>query len=211
MNELKKITKERFKNHLHYGKWYYIIAILAVVLLVNLAYTVTEPRFPKENTISIIMYVGNGNEDMELKWEKEMLALLGDDQREVDLILTIPTDISTQSVVIARIAANEDDIIAIDKQTMNTLALQDAFMPLDEMTDMHNIYDMYPDIDWTQYEMISEKQEDKQKHIYYIPIHMVDKFSQLEINTDVICIGILANGVNKESALSCLEYMVKSE
>jgi len=208
MRELLKITEKRIKNHLHYGKWYYIVAIIAVLVLVNLAYTITEPNYPKESTVVIMMYAGNADEEVIETWESEMLQLLPDDQREVELISTPPIDTTTQTVVVARIAAAEDDVLIVNSEDIAVYADQGAFLPLDEHMDLDKIFRMYPDVDWSQYKQRSESLDDKEEHIYWLPLNMVKGFEDLGLKGDNLGIGILSNSVNADNAALCIDYII---
>ena len=208
MKEFLKVTRQRVKNHMQYGKWYYIVGIIAAIIVVNLAYTLTNPRYPKENTISVMMYAGIGEEDVLDTWEDDMLKLISDDQRQVNVMSTVPVDVSTQTVIIARIAANEDDMMVTDIEDMQSYANGGAFLPLDEHMDLSTIYEMYPDVDWAQYAFKSEALEDKEEHVYWLPLYMVEGFEETGLITENLGIGILGNSVNVDNAVICLEYIL---
>ena len=208
MDNFLKITKKRLINHLQYSKLYYIGAIAIVLVVINLIYSATEPRYPKENTVNIMMYTGVADEDVLETWEKEMLALLPDDQREVNIVSTIPIDITTQSVVFARIAAKEDDILIIDKENINAYANQAAFLPLDEYMDIDLIYSKYPDVDWSEYWMKAEALQDDEAHIYWLPLGIVDGFSELGFSGETLGIAVLGNSLNIDNSITCVKYIM---
>ena len=206
MNKLYRITKQRIKNHIQYGKWHYIAAIIAVVVIINLAYTISTPRYPNENKVSIIIYATIANEEVLDEWEKAMLKLLAEDQRKVEMTATVPIDISTQGVVVARIAAKEDDILVMDIEHIKSYVNKGAFLPLDENMNLDKIINMYPDVDWGQYSAKIEESEDA--HIYWLPLCMVTGWGDLQMSGDDLGIAILSNSENVSNAVICLEYIL---
>lgn len=56
-----KITREKFKNHLHYGKNIYIALLLAAFFVGDILYTVTTYKAPNERNVQIEL-VGNYSE-----------------------------------------------------------------------------------------------------------------------------------------------------
>lgn len=56
-----KITRERWKLHMQYGKTVYIILILLGVGLGHIAYTMTEPQTPNANKVDIYIVSVNAN------------------------------------------------------------------------------------------------------------------------------------------------------
>lgn len=56
-----KLTREKFKNHLHYGRTMYISLILAAIFLGDILYTMTAYRTPNERNVQIEL-VGNYSE-----------------------------------------------------------------------------------------------------------------------------------------------------
>ena len=208
MNDLLKITKERLKNHLHYTKWYYFAAIAVVLIIVNVAYTISEPRCPGENKVNIMIYGGAAEEDATVKWENDMLGLLPDDQREVNILASISVDELTQPVVMARIAAREDDVIVMDTENIKSYAAAEAFLPLDEYMDLDKIFAMYPDIDRSEfYTKISASQEES-AHIYWLPLYAATGLEELNIYGENLGIAIAANSENPVNAAICAEYMM---
>jgi len=206
MKELLKITKDRLKNHLHYGKWYYIGAIVAAVLLVNIAYAVTEPYYPSESRVSIIMYGGIAEGSVVETWETQMLEILPDDQREVKIISSVNAEGSMDMVIVARVVASDDDIIILNKDGIENYASQGTFMPLDDLIGRDKIKELVGENDLTKYEMFVEGADKDQ--IYYLPLSHVEGFDEIGLSGENLCIAILLNSGNAENAAICFEYIM---
>lgn len=209
MEELLKITKHKVDNHMHYGKWYYVGAIVLVLIIVSVAYTATTPRYPKENTVSIVMYAGMGDEEVMDSWEMEMLENLPEDQREVEIVTSTVIEGSTETVMIARIAAGDDDVLIAEIETIEGYASQGAFLALDELVDFDKLSASYPSVDWSEYlcEAVDEKEDIE--HIYYLPLGMIEGFDDIGFPGEGLGISVLANSVNADNAITCIEYLLE--
>lgn len=206
MKELFKITKERLRNHLHYGKWYYIGAIVAAVVIINIALNVTKPDYPRESRVSIMIYGGVAEQSVVEKWESDMLNLLPENQREVEIVTTVNAEGSMEMIIVARTVASDDDIIILSSDAIENYASQGMFMPLDELITRDKIKELVKDDDLTKYEMFVEGAEKDQ--IYYLPLSQVEGFDEIGLYGDSLCIGVLLNSPNSENAAICLEYLM---
>lgn len=206
MKDLLKIKKDRLKNHLHYGKWYYIGAVILAAVLVNIVLAVTQPHYPAESRVSITIYSGVAEESVVEKWEKEMLELLPDDQREVDIVSTVNAEGSMDMVIVARVVASDDDIMILSADGIENYASQGTFMPLDDIVGREKIKELLGTDDLTEYEMFVEGAPGDQ--IYYLPLSHVEGFEEIGLYSDNLCIGILLNSGNAQNAAICLEYIM---
>jgi len=207
MNKKFSITKQRFLNHWHYGKWYYIAAVAVMLVAVNLLYSVTAPEYPAESRVSIMMYAGDVAEDKAALLEQEMLSILGDDQREVKVAASVNADSSMAEVVLARIIANQDDVLVINSDYIQTLAESGAFIPLDEHMNLEKIFSMYPDMDWNAYLMVCPEY-DEGEHYYWLPLGVSKGLEGIVDSKDYLGIAVLRSSKNPENALICFEYML---
>ncbi|MEX1378151.1 MAG: hypothetical protein AB1Z23_11860 [Eubacteriales bacterium] len=206
MKEIVKITKRRLKNHLLYNKWIYLAVIILIVIVVNFSYIVTRPELPKENRVNIIMYAGITDEDILSKWQDEMLVLLPDDQRAVNILARSSVNAETQSAMVVRFLAGEDDIIIIANSDVESLANQSAFLPLDEYMDMDKLTSKYSDLNIENYKMKIEGSDEE--HVYWLPLAFSEGFSEIGFPPDNLSIGIVSNSSNVENAVKCLEYLI---
>ncbi|MBN2879331.1 MAG: hypothetical protein JXN65_06830 [Clostridia bacterium] len=207
MNKTFSITKQRLLNHLHYGKWYYIASVAVMLVAVNLLYSVTAPEYPPESRVSVMMYAGDVAEDNAAMLEQEMLGILGDDQREVKVVTSIYADSTMPDVILARIIANQDDVLVLNSEYIQTLAENGAFIPLDEHMDLGKIFSMYPDIDWADYLMVCPEYEEGE-HYYWLPLGVSQGLTGIVDSKDYLGIAVLRSSKNPENALLCLEYML---
>jgi len=207
MKKIFSITKQRLLNHLHYGKWYYIASVTVMLVAVNLLYSVTAPEYPPESRVNVMMYAGDVAEEKSDLLEQEMLSVLGDDQREVNVVTSIYTDSTMAEVVLARIIAKQDDVLVINSEYIKTLAENGAFIPLDEHMDLDKIFSTYPDINWTDYLMVCPEYEEGE-HYYWLPLGVSEGLTEIVESKDYLGIAVLRSSKNPENALICLEYML---
>jgi len=208
MKDLLKITKARLSNHFHYSKWHYVVAIAAALVIVSIVLTMTEPRYPDENRISIIIYGATMDEAIAAEWEDEMLEFLSEDQREVEISSTVTVDELTQTVVMARIAAKEDNIVIMDIENISLYAASGAFLPLDEYMDLEGIFSMYPDVNWDEYYTRGIENEEQTSHIYWLPLYVVEGYEYIGASGDGAGIAVFSNSANISNALICVEYIM---
>lgn len=128
-----RVTKRRLLNHLHYSKWYYLLALAGSLLVFALLYDITEPKVPGNQKVQILVldYYLTGDTGA---WQEEILAHLPEDQREVRFV-TLAAGITNTSenleLIQARIVTRLDDIFLMDVETYKLLASTGAFLPLD--------------------------------------------------------------------------------
>lgn len=125
-----RVTGDRLKNHLHYGKWTYIMAVALAMAVWSFTFSATAPKTPGEYKLDI--YIIAYASDYET-WEDEILAQLPADQREVNFYMFSMSDAGTSAydVIAAWMSAHQGDIYIMSREVYLNLASQGAFIPLD--------------------------------------------------------------------------------
>ncbi len=150
---------------------------------------------PDENKVDIYMYCGYSvNADVET-WESEMLSLLPDNQREVNLIASVSAGAQMMEAIIARIAAHEGDMIALDYEQMSALMTNMAFTPLEDFVDIDAITAANPEINWEDYSAVDDEGNE---HIYMLPLDGVEGLYELGIEPKGNCIAVFFYSKNME-------------
>ncbi len=135
-----RCSKDRIKNHLHYGKWIYIgIAVLAF-LLVDLVYTMTEYRPDRYHRVDIQL-VGNSIFDDEALTAVAQKALEDvsptDENLEEVNILNIAysgdatTDIYGAQKYTVMLAEGSSAIYVVNREMLENLVAQGGALPLE--------------------------------------------------------------------------------
>ena len=133
-----KITREKFVNHMSYGKWVYVLIIVLVWFGVDLLYTVTEYHPPAERRVDI--YLMGNYVDIEPLKELEAKALaygqtFDETLEEVnfyDLVFTGEDDPYTPQKLMVLMAAHEGNVYFLNRDYTEQLVRQEVALPLDE-------------------------------------------------------------------------------
>lgn len=209
-----KITKDRLKNHFYYAKWLYVVAILGAVLVFSMVFSVTEPQVPKNLKIDINVIGATLNDAAKGIWQEDILEELSEDQQEVNIYaLALGADnstpgISVYEVLVARMAAKEDDILILPKEVYDGIATQGAFLNLDEYASKFE----YPE--GVDLEAIKVKLEediadgDTEPHMFGVPIDNLIGFADLGVNPIGRVAVIMVYTENKDNAFKALDFIM---
>ncbi len=136
-----KITWAEIKNHLHYGKWAYLLIALVAWFGFDLIYTMTEYRASAEHKVDFQLVQGGYMESEALSEVAARALKVGqayDGTLEEVQFLTVQysgdaqTDIYGAQVYTVRMQAREGDIWVVPRRLFDQLYEMDAFMRLDD-------------------------------------------------------------------------------
>lgn len=135
-----RITKERLKNHLHYGKWIYVLIAVAAFFLVDLVYTMTEYRPDRYHRVDVQL-VGNSimtDEALDAVALKAVEAVKPQDPRleEVNLYNIAysgdaSTDIYGAQKYAVMLAEGSSSIYFVNQALLEQMVAQGGALPLD--------------------------------------------------------------------------------
>lgn len=135
-----RITKERLKTHLHYGKWIYILIAAVAFFVVEMAYTMTEYRPDRYHRVDIQL-VGNAilrDEKLEAVAKNAAAAVSAQDPRlEAVNFYSIAysgdasSDIYGAQKYAVMLAAGEGGIYFINRTLLENMVAQGGALPLD--------------------------------------------------------------------------------
>jgi len=135
-----RITKERLKNHLHYGKWIYILIAVVAWFAVDLVYTMTEYRPDRYHRVDVQL-VGNSvmqDEALEEVALKAVQAVAPQDPRleEVNLYNIAYSGDATADMYGAQkyavmLAEGSSSIYFVNRALMEDMVNQGGALPLD--------------------------------------------------------------------------------
>ena len=139
-----RVTKEKLKNHLHYGKWIYILIAAAAFFVVEMAYTMTEYRPDKYHRVDVQL-VGNSilrEEQLEAVAQNAVAAVVPQDPKlEAVNIYNIAysgdatADIYGAQKYAVMLAAGEGGIYFINRPLLENMVAQGGALPLDAYVD----------------------------------------------------------------------------
>lgn len=140
-----RMDKAKFKNHLHYAKWFYILGIIAVIFICDIAFTTTRYRSPDEKAVMIQLVdsyadgeplngiaaslLASGKEFDETLETVEFYALAysGDAQNDY---------YGAQKFMVETMAG-ENDIFLVSKDILPSLILDSYCVPLETEEDLY--------------------------------------------------------------------------
>lgn len=135
-----RITKESLKNHLHYGKWIYILIAVVAWFAVDLVYQMTEYRPDKYHRVDVQL-VGNGvyaDAGLEALADKALTAVKPLDARleEVNIYNIAysgdaSSDIYGAQKYTVMLAAGEGSVYFINRTLLDSMVAQGGALPLD--------------------------------------------------------------------------------
>ncbi|NLJ41802.1 MAG: extracellular solute-binding protein [Clostridiales bacterium] len=205
-----KINKERLKNHIQYDWWKYIVAILATVLLWNLATTVLKPRIPDNKKIHIF-FVGEFVDEEKSEYLSNSILEDFPELLKVDIDF-IPLggpgglEYAGQQKLMVMLGSQTGDMFIMDKEDFNQIAQQGAFFPLDSFVNENK---GLLDIKDLESYRLSVQDGDGEAHYYGIPMDYLVLPFITEYNTSDKAMGITAYSKNLSTALDVLEWMMK--
>ena len=139
-----RVTKDKLKTHLHYGKWIYILIAAVAFFVVELTYTMTEYRPDKFHRVDIQL-VGNAtlrDEGLEALGKNAAAAVSAQDPKleavnfyNIAYSGDASTDIYGAQKYAVMLAAGEGAIYFINKPLLENMVAQGGALPLDAYVD----------------------------------------------------------------------------
>ncbi len=136
-----RITKPRLKNHLHYGKWIYVLIAIVAWFSVDLVYTMTEYRPDRYHRVDVQL-VGNAtmqDEGLEAMAKKIVAAVSPQDPKleEINFYNIAYSGDASSDVYGAQkyaviLAEGSSSIFFLDRAMTENMVTQGGAMPLDQ-------------------------------------------------------------------------------
>ncbi len=209
-----KFTKQRFKDHLYYSKWLYLIFISLAVLGFSLIFSITEPEVPKELKVDINVFAVVLEETEKIIWEEEILHSLSQDQQEVNINTLGFTGseeaslgISVFEIMTTKIVAKEDDIFIMPKDIYIAYAKKGVFIAMD---DIFPKYEFPEELDLQEYKVRLEEniETDGDSHLYCLPLDNVKGLNDLGIDPTDKVLVVLVYTENYDNVLKAVDYIM---
>ena len=135
-----KLTRQRWKDHMYYGKWIYIVLAIVAVFVTDLLYSTTEYRPPDERKVTVQFVSSSASmaETVEQTTEQILSAVLPMDEtleRVEFFALNFSGDDSDYygaQKFFVELAAGENDVYVGSRAVLNSIIDQGAAIPLDE-------------------------------------------------------------------------------
>ena len=211
-----RITKERIKNHLHYGKWVYVLIALVAWFAMDLVYTMTEYRPDRYHRVDAQL-VGNSlmqDEALEKVALNAVQAVAPQDPKleEVNLYNIAysgdaATDIYGAQKFTVMLAEGSSSIYCLNRSLLGDMVAQNAALPLDGYVESG----LLPrELALTLPEMDEDGQPTGNSHAYAIDISGLGGMLSDDIGYDVRdkYAMIFASCVNPDTAAQVLRNIM---
>lgn len=205
-----KINKSRLKNHLHYSKWLYVVALIGVLIVFNLAYTMSEPQVPTEFKVSVLVNNFISDDEGADKLEQEILAALPEDQQEVTVFSLAAggQDMQIMQVLMARMVAKQDDVLILPYETFVGYAQQSAYLPLEGRVTIPTQPEGV-DMDKYKVELVDDEGNGNgDPQLYGIPLDGSVGLQSYGLMTQGMVICVPVTSENQDNGVRALQYML---
>ncbi|MBQ4435759.1 MAG: hypothetical protein IJJ80_10895 [Clostridia bacterium] len=127
--------QERLKKHLTYDVWKYLLVIVACWMGWELLYTATAYRSPQEKRIDVMIMSATASDELFESFLKPIWEEATPDMELVEGVTLLPggvDDYYSNINLTVKLAAGEGDIYLLPQDTFKQLALNGAFVGLDQ-------------------------------------------------------------------------------
>ena len=146
-----KFSFPKLKEHLRKYLWIYLVGIAVCLVVTNLLWTTTAPRYSIEETL--VVYLAGNSSDPEPLADiaQDMLAEAQafDEtlkQAEFQSLQYVADDYTSSMLLLTRLTVGEGDAFIASQEAMDALVLSQVLVPLDEYVDAGWLseYDLEP-------------------------------------------------------------------
>lgn len=221
-----KITKERIKNHLHYGKWVYLAIAVICWFLGDLLFTMTEYRPPDEREVTVEVVCANYVDQDALTSSAAWALAAGqafDETLEKVEITAIAysgdaeKDIYGAQKFTVMVAAGQGDIYLLPKSLFAMLWAQGGIVPLDTYVETGILKTDGLDLSETtlgapvqpggpESEIVEDEAGDK--HLYGIPLTDLPGLTAAGYPRETAYAVVMAYGKNPETSAFVLQNLI---
>lgn len=220
-----KITWADIKNHLHYGKWLYLVIGLVAVFLFDLVFTMTEYRPPSDRRVEIeLVQAGAVDEERLDAMAREALPVIQarDETLEEISFLSIlysgdaEVDFYGAQKFSVMIAAREGDIWIMPRGQFESLHAQGAFRPLGEYVASGQLRVGEAELDAFMLPAASDERDengdilapDGPVDLYGLPVSLVPAIQGSGYYLEDAVITLMNYSDNPDTAIWTLDYLM---
>jgi len=198
------VSKERFRNHLTYSSWKYLLLIVLAIFGWNIAYTTTRYRPPEEKKVNVHMYVSGDYEKLDA-YMKKVQAEQMPDMEEMEASFQVLDQTYGAMLMTTYIAAGEGDIYILNTEYFQNYASGSMFVRLDE----------YPELVARLEEGGAKlnrgwrtETETGEKHLYGIQCSQLPGMSEYLLNPEESYLVVIVTNANEENVMKFLDILV---
>ena len=199
------INRQTIRRHMVYNSWKYILSIVLICIVWNLAFTMTAYRSPANLVVDTYVY---GLSDVEKLQsyvdtihENEMSDM---EQMQVQTVLADETYGSM--ILMTRMAAGEGNLYLLPKAEFQSYASDDAFVRLDEL---EGLQEMFEERGINLERGTYRDETSGERHLYAIPSSCLPGLQDLLGVTTEYYLSIKVNNGNEENTLKFFYALIR--
>lgn len=198
------VTSRSLKEHITYNWWKYLLIIAFSIGLVDILYTATAYKPPREKTVSFYV-VGYVNEDSLNAYMENVRETEMPDMESVSATVLLQDDTYTAMQVLTYMAAGEGDLYMLRRDDFLSYAENGSLIPLEEDAELISIFDQAGVSLQSGWRRNAETGE---THLYGIPQDKLPGLSQY-IYPQNGYISVVITGANTENAMKFLRILCR--
>jgi hypothetical protein len=205
-----ELNRERFRNHLQYDWWKYLVGILATLFLWNMITTMTRPRTPADKKIEIFLVgeyiLDDSSESIADNILEDFPNLLEVNINNIPIGGDPQMDYVGRQKLMVMLGSQTGDIYAFEKGEFEQFAKQGAFLPLDDFIEQNK---HLLDAEYLEKHEPVLAEEEIEPHYYGIPIEHLELFKDTGYDVSDKVIGIMAYSKNQPGAYEVLKWILR--
>ena len=198
------VTSRSLKEHITYNWWKYLLIIAFSIGLVDILYTATAYKPPREKTVSFYV-VGYVNEDSLNAYMENVRETEMPDMESVSATVLLQDDTYTAMQVLTYMSAGEGDLYMLRRDDFLSYAENGYLIPLEEDAELISIFDQAGVSLQSGWRRNAETGE---THLYGIPQDKLPGLSRYILSQNGY-IGVVITGANTENAMKFLRILCR--
>ena len=198
------INSRTLRQHLTYSWWKYLLIAVIAFGLVDLLYTVTTYRAPRDKTVGLYVY-GYINENEMNPYLENIHTAEMSDMEEINAYALTLDDTYGPMQLMTYLAAGEGDIYLLPRDQFLNNAMSGSLLPLEDDAELLALFDSKGVSLQNGWRRDTETGE---THLYGIPLDKLPGLSQYVYAQDGYLSVIISSG-NKENAVRLLRILCR--
>lgn len=198
------VTSGKLKQHLTYSWWKYLLIAVAVFGLVDLLYSVTAYRPPRDKTVGLYVY-GYINEPALTEYMDNVRATEMSDMEELNYVTLMVDDTYGPMQLMTYLAVGEGDLYLLPREEFLSYAASGSLVPLENDTELMDLFTNAGISLQSGWRMETESGE---THLYGIPQDKIPGLNQYASAQDGF-LGMIVTSGNRENAMKFLRILCR--
>lgn len=198
------VTSEKLKQHLTYSWWKYLLIAVLAFGLVDLLYTVTAYRSPRDKTVSLYTY-GYNNESALTEYLDNVRETEMSDMEVLSFVTLLNDETYGPMQLMTYMAVGEGDVYLLPREEFLNNAANGSLVPLENDSELMSLFDnagISLQSGWRTDSGTGET------HLYGIPQDKLPGLSQYAYAKDgFLC--MIVSGRNQENAAKFLRILCR--